>query len=107
MNHKSIPPFYVGQEIVAVRNHSEGLYKKGKKYIVMAIRKTCSCYWDISIGISTQRQFCLCPICGKDNIPTEGIQWHQHIAFAPITSTFQTIEYTEVLELEKPMVGAN
>lgn len=33
--------FYVGQKVIANRNHSGGFYKKGCVYTVLNIKKTC------------------------------------------------------------------
>ena len=102
-----IPPFYIGQRVVAVRDslHS-GCFKKGDEKIVFGIiQMPCGC-WCVDVGDKTVFEFVSCSI-HKDRTKSMLILWASATAFAPITSTFQTISYSEVLEKEKEFVGAS
>lgn len=45
-----IPPFYLGQEVVALYNQSQGDFKKGDEFKITGIWKDC-CGWTVTIGI--------------------------------------------------------
>lgn len=45
--------FYIGQKIVAIKDHSQGIFKKGDEFTVLAVRDAlCKCNtYDIHIGV--------------------------------------------------------
>lgn len=70
MENIDIKPFYVGQEVVAIKNHSLGDFKKGDCFRVTSIYKVC-CFTAITIGITPQQLGChqtlmTCAKCGGD-----------------------------------------
>lgn len=94
MKHTSIPPFYVGQEVVAVKDSKQGMpqkYKKGDVVQVAALKQS--------------------PQSGLWNFQFKGqlnIKWWLDCSrFAPITSTFQSITLEKVLEEETKLIGVN
>lgn len=100
-------PFYVGQEVVAVIDHGMGKFKKGDKVKVTSIFMGC-CAWEVTVGIFDSNFSSLCTKCGKKTsfLSKQEAPFFAS-SFAPVTSTFQTIEYTEVLEKERPLVSSN
>lgn len=108
MNNKSIPPFFVGQKIVSIVSGGEPFHTKGCEYIVFAIQQCSKCkVWYVSLGVKPDyKTICFCPFCHQD-MDGQGTIWHPHTSFVPITSTFQSIEYREVLENERQLVSAN
>lgn len=107
MKHTSIPPFYVGQEVVAVRNQPDGDFKKGDTFKVTSCFFGC-CSWEVTVGIYDTNFESICNICsggisfyGKHEAP------YHASAFAPITSTFQPITLEKVLEEETKLIGVN
>lgn len=106
MKHTSISPFYVGQEVVCVKDYSTGIVKKGCKYLVYMVRIGCSCgYWVVDVGITNGKMFSHCPYCWEREYAPNAL-----IAaslFAPITSTFQSITLEKVLEEETKLIGVN
>jgi len=57
-----IPPFYVGQKVVAIDSHSLGYWKKGDEFTVLSIKRGC-CEWEIDIGIRHLLPFTRCGVC--------------------------------------------
>lgn len=104
MNNIDIPPFYVGQEIVAIKDHPGlGLYKKGDEFIVNAIYKGC-CEWMIDIGIPKMR-LAKCFICNtiKEDDGFFGVR-----NFAPKHNLLgEFISMKEFADKQLEIVGAN
>jgi len=103
-NLNNLPPFYVGQKVVALKTQEQGAYEKGCEYVVKQLTHNC-CKWVISIGNTSFTGYVNCAICGKSY--RSKIWWHAASSFAPITSQFETISYTRVMETEAPMIGVN
>src|SRR5690606_41981352 len=86
-------PFYIGQEVVAIENHSQGRYKKGDHFRVLGLKlNRCCNHWVIDVGIKTNHSImeCICRVWFTD---LSGIAWFSHEAFAPVqyndTMTFE------------------
>jgi hypothetical protein len=112
MENKLIPPFYVGQEVVVLKQIKllTKTIKRGSVVKITAIyRGECGCsYWNVSIGIKETGPGT--PMeCGRCSAVIFRKEETIHPAqyFAPITSQFQSIEYREVLEKERELVSAN
>ena len=63
--------FYIGQDVVAIRNHSEGIFKKGQEFIVESV-STCMCGRPVielrgvvAAGVGTRCNFCMKVIKGS------------------------------------------
>ncbi len=68
-NNIEIPPFYINQEVVAIRDHSQGKFKKGDEFIVRAIGKErwCKCRngWYVDVGKTQLSELGFtCTVCG-------------------------------------------
>ncbi len=97
-------PFYIGQEVVALRSANVDLCSitKGHKYIIMSLRFCCR--WHVDIG-HLQYVGSMCEFCGDTNIDKKF--WYNANNFAPIERT--RIKYVEkqvevapaIKELEK------
>ena len=98
---KNTPPFFVGQEVVAIRNVPIGGIKKGDEYIVRAI--TYCCTWKIDIGlVHPSNCNCKCGICLKDL--QSSLWWASAKIFAP-KDQFEAITFTKVMEQELTSVN--
>jgi len=66
MKNTEIPPFYIGQEVVAIRDH-EGWFKKGDEFRITSITPSqCACPgWEVTIGITDGDEFFHCDDCGQ------------------------------------------
>lgn len=102
-----IPPFYVGQEIVAIRDHSQGAFKKGDEFKVTSIKKSlCGCnLWLVTIGIlAPTKPATKCRRCGA--ITGYHVEWlFGTDNFAPKIEIGEFVSMKEVLQLE--LISAN
>ena len=76
--------WYIGQEIVAIRNHSQGLFKKGDEFTIKGIKSgTCSCrVVFLDIGLMARTEYTTCVICWNTSV--KGKEWWFHdFCFAP------------------------
>lgn len=82
--------WYIGQDIVAVRDHSAGHFKRGDEFKIMAL-KNCSCNCNqicIDIGrthnlTSAHGQF-YCKWCKATYPIVDKIQWYLEECFQPL-----------------------
>ena len=93
---KQLPPFYVGQKIVCIKDHSSGAVKKGQHFIVMNVEKFC-CDWLVDIGILNDHPSMECNYCGM-KIMSQSFLFSQTL-FAP-EEQFAAITFTKVIEKE-------
>ena len=97
----NLPPFYVGQKVVCIKDHTEGIVKKGQEYIIMDIVPGCcsvDAWWvDIGYKPSPKVLYLQCPICHQ--ISQDHLQYLAFYLFAPIEEQkFSKVTYTEILE---------
>lgn len=89
--------WYIGQEIVCIRTHSQRKVIYGKTYVIKGLRETsCKCNYvliDIGIRISFSKSFCY--RCGDLNF-ADSIGYFNEILFAPLDQDIS--ELTEILE---------
>lgn len=99
-------PFYVGQEVEAIKDHSQGAFKKGDRFIVDEVLKsTCKCgCWCVKVGVgSLGMKTGECTKCGynKIHIDINNVPF-RHDRFRAITPAFQSITFEKVIE-ENPV----
>lgn len=103
MEKLNLPPFYVGQRIVAIVEKK--FLVKGKIYVVIGLHKyKCGC-WVVEVeridGYETY-----CGICSTENDLKKGV-WHDVEFFVPLEQTFRSITFEEVIKIESPLIGIN
>lgn len=104
---KNLPPFYVGQMVVAIKGHSQGIYKKGQEFVVLGLYKSnCGC-WNINVGIKSRAPKTYCITHPETIWLNNGESAFGASGFAPIEETFQSITLEKVLENETSLIGAN
>lgn len=101
--------WYIGQRIVAVVNHSQGVFKKGDEFVLRNISNgLCPCAGLLlDIGVTEYRGFDRCAFCGIRRAAKDAAWWFSEKCFAPIQSrpeelsetTYEDI-MTEIEELE-------
>lgn len=89
--------WYIGQEIVCIKTHSQGVIKRGQAFTIKAVRESqCSCdYIEIDIGIR-YFSFGMCVKCGYTASNPEPEWWFSERNFAPLEYNQQAID--ELLE---------
>ena len=93
--------FYIGQNVVAIRDHKFGLFKEGDKFTVLNIKKSfCGCCSQL-IDIGKERKFdsdiFYCSICEKESAISGLIAWFGSYNFAPLETYRES--YSIAIEL--------
>lgn len=86
--------WYIGQDIVCVKSHSQDVVKEGDIHVVHGLKQGC-CAIYIDVGISIKSKFIRC-ICGS-MVVSNGIHWIGETLFAPLDSLVSLEEIEEVL----------
>lgn len=78
--------FYVGQKVVAIKNHSQMKFKKGDEFIVLGfIKPHCKCKPQlIDIGIYTKPGMSHCDKCNTSFFDNTATWWFSSKNFAPL-----------------------
>lgn len=113
MKNIDIPPFFVGQEVVAVNDHNAdypSLYKKGDEFIVVETVKTRCCKrWCIYVGVGTppgRTPGTYCNTCHKANAhPTKLVFPAKD--FAPKHNYGEFISMKEFADKQLETIGAH
>lgn len=76
--------FYIGQQVVAIRNHSQGYFKKGQIFEVLDIMKGC-CHYAIRINDEylEENYIAECAAC-KSQMFRKGYIFYTQDSFAPV-----------------------
>ena len=116
---KTLPPFYVGQKVVCVFKNTHKPYIPkynevinlntpkvivDKEYVVTSVVYAC-CMWRIGVGLGSENNLQGCGHCSK-TFPISEVMY-QADWFVPIEHKFETISYTQVMEKEQVLTGAN
>lgn len=90
--------WYIGQEIVAVGDHSGGNFKRGDTFFIEGLRSAiCGCNEvEINIGHYSRNGVLHCPVCNQ--IYSSIILFYSETCFAPIADIS---ELKEILETKK------
>jgi len=87
--------WYVGQPIVCIQTHSQGVVKKGEEYTIKSI-KQCECGGiALDVGIISRYEYCRCE-CGYREITP--LWWLSEEIFAPLDVDIS--ELTEIITKE-------
>lgn len=99
MTRIDLPPFYVGQRVVAISDHSQGAFKKGDEFTIGSIVKTC-CKWCVTIGIKANYTIRQCSVCKQEYLAEQ--QWLFNAdMFVPLEEKeFKNITFEKLIEAE-------
>ncbi len=91
--------WHIGQEIVCIKTHSQGVVKRGNIYTIQGLKQaSCECHYiDIDVGIKGDGSNTV--RCGDCNVITRvvgNIHWLHEELFAPLEYDQQAID--ELLE---------
>jgi hypothetical protein len=107
LNHKKMN-WYISQDIIAIVDHSRGVFKKGDVFTIRALKMpTCGCPI-ILIHIGRVMPFNhigyneSCANCGYSFRTHDPVEWFFESCFAPLDSLVDISELTEHLETTKP-----
>lgn len=103
MKEINLSPFYVGQKVIAIRNHTDLLFKTGETFIIKDIKIFC-CGWVMNIDILV---FNSCKSeCSKCKKVRDGL-YFSCTSFAPVQENFQSISLEKILEQETSLISAS
>ena len=91
--------WYIGQDIVAIRDHQQGNFKDGEVYCIKSLRESmckCKTIW-IDIGKTPTFETSCCMACDTTGIENKGVCWYAERYFAPLDTLVNISELTEVL----------
>ena len=98
--------WYIGQEIVCIRTHSQGVVKRGQTFVISGVRSsTCKCSeLEIDIGVISPHGYriCCCEECGYEFYePPRSAWWLHESLFAPLEYNQEASD--ELLAVEEPV----
>lgn len=83
--------FYIGQKVVAIKDHSQGIFKKGDEFTVLSLHKGC-CSNLVDIGINGIGKTRTCFVCMKTHLKEVSNWLFAERCFAPIELSETTFE---------------
>lgn len=90
--------YRAGDDIVCIRDHSQGIVKKGDVFTAVSLeRNGCGCIYLVDIGLKSDRQFTRCPACGMNDEKTDDIWWLDARLFRRLLSRSEERDLQEVL----------
>lgn len=103
-----IAPFHSGQEVVAIKDHSQGAFKKDQEFIIQGIWKGC-CSWMVVVGVPLPKGLKnTCPQCyRKSTYITDDWIFFADLFSAKQANDFKEVAYSKVLEKEKHLISVN
>lgn len=106
MNFNNLPPFYVGQKVVYIKNIS---LPYNSVHTVLEIKTTECGVWSIFVGKMSGNKIGgvhTCNVCGKLHKNT-GKLFHLATSFVPLQETFESISFEKVIEKESLLISVN
>jgi hypothetical protein len=85
--------YYIGQEVVCVKNGKKSGLVKDRIYTILELRQSpCRCkYIDVYVGIQMEGYY-YCEDCKTRATHSEGKYWHHEEMFAPLQDMTEQIE---------------
>jgi hypothetical protein len=90
--------YRTGDDIVAIRDHSQGVFLKGDVFTAMALqRNSCGCIFVVDIGLKSDRPFTKCPVCDMNDEKTDNVWWVDALAFRKLLTRSEEEDLADVL----------
>lgn len=109
--HKQmIIDYRAGDDIICIRDHSQGIVKKGEVYTAHKLeRNSCGCLFYVDIGLTSDRPFTRCPACGMNDEKTDDIWWIDARLFRRLLTRSEEADLAEVLAeaLSEELINLN
>ncbi|HET8963745.1 MAG TPA: hypothetical protein VFM99_07605 [Chitinophagales bacterium] len=97
--NNNIPPFFVGQRVVAIKDHSQGVFKNGDEFVITSIFPGC-CQWLVTIGIPVNLDKTECTLCGTIHNSPKKERYFGSSSFAPVIEEFIQMTYKQCINAE-------
>ena len=90
--------FYIGQDIVCIKTHSQGLVKEGDIFTVKGVKASfCKCKIVIlNVGLLSKSIYAHCAVC-ECEIESDMYHWFSESLFAPLDTLTDISEIEEIL----------
>ena len=88
--------WYIGQDVVCIKTHRQGIIKEGNVFTIIGLRQTC-CSIQINIGISSRYGNDICTKCSKISKNLDGVWWFGEDRFVPLESITDISEIEAIL----------
>jgi hypothetical protein len=90
--------YRTGDDIVAIKDHSQGAFFKGDVFTAMAMQRNgCGCIILVDIGLKSDRPFTKCPACGMNDEKTDDIWWVDARSFRKLLTRSEEEDLADVL----------
>jgi len=102
--------YRTGDDIVAIKDHSQGVFFKGDVFTAMAMQRNgCGCILLVDIGLKSDRKYTRCPVCEMNDEKTDNIWWVDARSFRRLLTKSQEADLAEVLEevFSEPLINTN
>jgi hypothetical protein len=102
--------YRTGDDIVAIKDHSQGAFLKGDVFTAIALQRNgCGCIFVVDIGLKSDRPFTKCPVCDMNDEKTDKVWWVDARMFRRLLSRSEEADLAEVLEqvLSEPLINTN
>jgi hypothetical protein len=102
--------YRTGDDIVAIKDHSQGAFLKGDVFTAIALQRNgCGCIFVVDIGLKSDRPFTMCPVCDMNDEKTDKVWWVDARMFRRLLSRSEEADLAEVLEqvLSEPLINTN
>jgi hypothetical protein len=102
--------YRTGDDIVAIKDHSQGVFFKGDVFTALAMQRGgCGCIILVDIGLKSDRPYTRCPVCEMNDEKTDNVWWVDARSFRRLLTKSQEEDLAEVLEevLSEPLINTN
>ena len=90
--------YRTGDDIVAIKDHSQGVFFKGDVFTALAMkRSSCGCIILVDIGLKSDRPFTKCPVCGMNDEKTDQVWWVSAHLFRRLLTRSEEADLADVL----------
>jgi len=99
-----------GDDIICVRDHSQGIVKKGDVYTAHKLeRNGCGCIFLVDVGLKSDRPFTQCPVCKTNDEKTDDIWWIDARLFRRLLTKSEEADLADVLAnvFSEELINAN
>ena len=102
--------YRTGDDIVAIKDHSQGVFFKGDVFTALAMQRgSCGCIILVDIGLKSDRPYTRCPVCQTNDEKTDNVWWVDARSFRRLLTKSQEADLAEVLEevFSEPLINTN
>ena len=90
--------YRTGDDIVAIKDHSQGAFFKGDVFTVMTMKRgSCGCIILVDIGLKSDRPFTRCAACGMNDEKTDDVWWMDARSFRKLLTKSEEADLADVL----------